>query len=93
MSTSTYLRIVFTAYWSNANPSCEVFYLTISPMETTPTGLAKLETVILSILQVWAAHALRVIYIGCSSVQITDAEIAAADWRVIPGLDLNGTRE
>lgn len=94
MTGTAYLRVVFTAYWTDSMPSTELFFLNVPPMPVGLSGIANLERTILMILKAHNhSRAQQVIYVGFSVVELTESEINALTWRIVPGLDLAGTRE
>jgi hypothetical protein len=92
--TVPYLRVMFTAYWDDESPSTELFYLVVPPTSVNLAGIAKLEAAILSVLKAHTqSRAQRLIYLGNTQIDVTEAEINALTWRIVPGLDLSGTHE
>src|SRR3954469_8202914 len=80
-----FLRVVFMAYWQNASPSSEVFYLTGYPMHLSPTEISMLEDAVAQIMMMYedvSDRLLRLTYLGYSGVEMSESEIETADWRV-----------
>lgn len=91
-----YRRVVFTSYWEdNPSPATELFYL-VPTAEEIPSisGLDRLQSVVLSILRERNNNRCkRVIYVSNELVSFTEFDLQFIESRVIPGLDLSGTRE
>lgn len=89
-----HLAINFIAYWIDAAPSAETFYLTVPPSPISASGRAILESVVLSIMR---AHndnrTLDVSYAGHYEINLSENDLTIYQDRIIPGLDLNGNRE
>lgn len=86
-----YLRVVFMAYWADAMPSAEVFYITSSgyQIKLNPRSIAGLEGYITDVLhQHGNMRAQRMTYLGYSGVEMTREDLERASWRVVSGADV-----
>lgn len=77
-------RLVFGVYWMNAEPSFEVFYLA-SSVDIDLACIAQLETTVIGLLETGDAtcRALHATFLASSEIDLSEAEIACAGWRVI----------
>ena len=90
MSSSTIspaLRVVFTAYWQNASPSAEVFYMDSSDRNFGLHRIKHLETDAAALLQGHSGNTLvGVVYVGHSTIELSHVDIQDIDWRFIQSI-------
>ncbi len=78
------LRVVFTAYWQDASPSSEVFFLQ-NRSHVDLKCIAMLEQIVTTLLSTWSTTALvGVVYIGQNEIELSEDDINQIGWRMIP---------
>ena len=83
-----YLRVVVMAFWQASPPSAEPFYITPFALQLNLGGIEALQAAILSAMQAQdgAGSVVSVTYIGHGAIEMSDADVTAAGWRVLTSL-------
>jgi hypothetical protein len=77
-------RVVFTAYWTDASPSTEVFYFHNQALQLSVSTVSELQSELLTLMQTW--HGSRIhslVFITFTSIVMTADDVMEAGWHVI----------
>jgi hypothetical protein len=82
---ATMLRLVFNIYWRDASPSAEIFFLSGQSLSLTLTGIARMETDVIALMQghIASDRPREAVYLGSSNVLLTGDDIATAGWKLL----------
>jgi hypothetical protein len=82
---ATYLRLAFTAYWSDSEPSAEIFYLQGLAIRLTLDSVAELEKLALDAMvnHNGRERIIRVIYLGNSLIEVAEDDLPTLGWRLL----------
>jgi hypothetical protein len=82
--TTLHMRLAFTAYWIDTDPSTEIFYFPNQPLNFSVETIAVLQNELLTLMQTWHSNRVHnLIYIAYGGVEMTASDVSEAGWHVI----------